>query len=133
MCCWKRVLVMTSVFSWQNSVSFCPASFCTLEAKLACYFRYLFCTPIPYNEKDILFLVLVLEGLVNLHRTIELQLFSISSWGTDLDYCDIEWFALRRKILSFLRLHPSTVLQNLLLTMKATSFLLRDSCSQWYI
>ena len=40
------------------------------------------------------FLVLVLEGLVNLHRTIELQLFSISSWGTDLDYCDIEWFAL---------------------------------------
>ena len=29
MCCWKRVFAMTSVFSWQNSVSLCPASFCT--------------------------------------------------------------------------------------------------------
>ena len=26
---WKRVFAMTSVFSWQNSVSLCPASFCT--------------------------------------------------------------------------------------------------------
>ena len=29
LCCWKRVFAMTSVFSWQNSVSLCPASFCT--------------------------------------------------------------------------------------------------------
>ena len=36
----------------------------------------------------------VLECLVNLHRTIQLQLFSITGWGIDLDYCDIEWFAL---------------------------------------
>ena len=35
--------------------------------------------------------------------------FSISGWGIDLDYCDIEWFALETEIiLSFLRLHPST-------------------------
>ena len=43
------------------------------KAKLACYFRYLltfyFCIPITYDEKDIFFLVLVLEGLVGLHRT----------------------------------------------------------------
>ena len=32
-------------------------------------------------------------------------------------------------ILSFLRLHPSTAFQTLLLTMMATPFLLRDSCS----
>ena len=38
--------------------------------------------------------MLVLEGLVDLHRTIQLQLFSITGWGTDLDYHDIEWFAL---------------------------------------
>ena len=25
--CWKRVFAMTSVFSWQNSISLCPASF----------------------------------------------------------------------------------------------------------
>ena len=45
------------------------------KAILACYFRYLltsyFCIPIAYDEKDIFFLVLVLEGLVGLHRTIE--------------------------------------------------------------
>ena len=40
------------------------------------------------------FLVLVLEGLVGLHGTIQLQLLSIGGWGMDLDYCDVEWFAL---------------------------------------
>ena len=29
LCCWKRMFTMTSVLSWQNSVSLCPASFCT--------------------------------------------------------------------------------------------------------
>ena len=38
--------------------------------------------------------MLVLKGLVGLHRTGELQLFCISGWGKDLDYYDIEWFAL---------------------------------------
>ena len=38
--------------------------------------------------------MLVLEGLVGLHRTVLLQLFSVTDWGIDLDYCDIEWFAL---------------------------------------
>ena len=41
-----------------------------------------------------LFLVLVLEGLVGLHRTINFRFFSITAWGIDFDYCDIEWFAL---------------------------------------
>ena len=38
--------------------------------------------------------MLVLEGLVDLHRTIQLQVLRITGWGTDLDYCDIELFAL---------------------------------------
>ena len=38
--------------------------------------------------------MLVLKGLVGLHRTIQLSFFSVTGWGTDLDYCDIEWFAL---------------------------------------
>ena len=38
--------------------------------------------------------MLVLKGLVGLHRTVQLQVFSITGWGMDLDYCDIEWFAL---------------------------------------
>ena len=36
--------------------------------------------------------MLVLEGLVGLHRTV--QLFSITGQGIDLDYCNTEWFAL---------------------------------------
>ena len=38
--------------------------------------------------------VLVLESLVGLHRTVNFSLFSINSWGTVLDYYDVEWFAL---------------------------------------
>ena len=37
--------------------------------------------------------MLVLKGLVGLHRTI-VSFFSVTGWGIDLDYCDIEWFAL---------------------------------------
>ena len=41
--------------------------------------------------------MLVLKGLVGLHRTfIELNFsfFSVTGWGINLDYRDIEWFAL---------------------------------------
>ena len=38
--------------------------------------------------------MLVLKGLVGLHRTVQLQLLFITGWGIDLEYCDIEWFAL---------------------------------------
>ena len=37
----------------------------------------------------------------------DFNFFSISDWGIDLDYGDVEWVALEI-ILSFLRLHPST-------------------------
>ena len=36
----------------------------------------------------------VLESLAGLHRTVKLSFLSITGWGIDLDYCDIEWFAL---------------------------------------
>ena len=38
--------------------------------------------------------MLVLECLVDLHSTVQLQLCSITGQGIDLDYCDIEWFVL---------------------------------------
>ena len=48
------------------------------KAKFASYSSSLltsyFCIPAPYGEKDIFFLVLVLEGLIGLHRTSQLQL-----------------------------------------------------------
>ena len=48
------------------------------KAKLVCYSRYLlasyFWIPVPYDEKDIFFSVLVLEDLVGHHRIIQLHL-----------------------------------------------------------
>ena len=48
----------------------------------------------PLWWKGHLFLVLVLEGLLHHHRTVQFSFFGISGWGIDLDYCDIGWFAL---------------------------------------
>ena len=39
--------------------------------------------------------MLVLESLGGLHRTLfNISFFSVTGWGIDLDYCDIEWLAL---------------------------------------
>ena len=38
--------------------------------------------------------MLVLEGLVGHHGTIQLQLLQHCWLGVDLDYCDTKWFAL---------------------------------------
>ena len=74
-CVWKRVFAMTNVFSWQNSVSLWPASFCVLACLLLqVSLDFLLLHSSPYNEKDIFFGVLVLEDIVDLHRTIQFQL-----------------------------------------------------------
>ena len=201
---------MTSVFSWQNSVSLCPASFCTPRPNLpvtpGISWTSYFCIPIPYNEKETslaaqmvkrlppmqetqvqslgwedplekamaphsstlawkipwmeghgslqslgsqrvrhnwatslhfimkgyLFWVLVLEGFVGLHRTLELQLLQHYWPGHRLGLLCYWTVCLGNEelILSFLRLQPSTAFRTLLLTMRATPFLLRDSCPQ---
>ena len=68
---------MTSVFSWQNSISLCLTSFCTPRPNLpvtpgiSWLSTFVFQSPIWKGH----FLgVLVLEGLVGLHRTTQLQL-----------------------------------------------------------
>ena len=38
--------------------------------------------------------MLVLEGLVGLHKPFNFSFFSITGQVIDLDYCNIEWFAL---------------------------------------
>ena len=38
--------------------------------------------------------MLVLKDLVGLHRAVQLQLLHITGCSIDLDYSDIEWFAL---------------------------------------
>ena len=77
LCCWKRVFGMTSAFSWQISVSLCPASFCTPRPNFPVtngisWLPTLHSSPLWW--KGHLLLVLALEGPVSLHRTIELQL-----------------------------------------------------------
>ena len=78
------------------------------------------------------FLVLDLEVLVGPHRTFIFSFSCICGWGIDLDYCDIEWFALEtnRDHSVVFEIFPSTAFQTLLLTMMATPFLLRDSFPQ---
>ena len=77
-CCDQCVLL--AKFCWPLSCFILYA-----KAKLAYYSKYLltsyFCIPIPYNEKDIFWGVLILEGLVGLHRTIQLQLLQHYSLG----------------------------------------------------
>ena len=41
--------------------------------------------------------MLVLEGLVGLHETVQLQLLQRYWSGIGLVYCDIEWFVLETK------------------------------------
>ena len=76
-CCWKRVFAMTSAFSCQNSISLCPTSFLIPRPNLpvtpgvSWLPTFAFQSPIMKRTS---FGVLVLEGLVGLHRTIQLQL-----------------------------------------------------------
>ena len=107
------MLGITSMFSSQNSVSFCPASF-VLQGQtclfLQVYLDFYICVAILCKEKDFfffLFLVLVLEGL---YRISQLQLVwhqwlghrfvtAVMLYGLPWKWIEI--------ILLFLRLHSS--------------------------
>ena len=76
LCCWKRVFAMTSEFSWQNSISLCPASFCTPRPNLPVTPGISWCPTFAFQSpimKRYFLGVLILEGLVSLHSTIQLQ------------------------------------------------------------
>ena len=108
---------MTIVFSWENCQPL-PCFIFYSKSKLACYSGYLliwyFCIPILCDEKDIsFFLVLVLEGVVGLHRTGQLQVrHQLLGHRIELLWC---WMVCLgnelRSFLSFLRLYPSTAFQ----------------------
>ena len=95
--CWKRMFAMTSAFSWQNSISLCPASFrvprpiCLL---LQVFVDFLLLHSSPLWWKLHLLWVLVLKGLVGLHRTVQLQLLLHYCLGHRLGLLWYEWFAL---------------------------------------
>ena len=74
--------------------------------------------------------MLVLKGHVGFHGIVQLQVFSITGWGIDLDYCDIEWFALEmnRDHSVIFDIASKYCILDSFVTMVATPFLLRDSC-----
>ena len=96
---------------------------CYSKDKFVCFSRCFLtsysCIPVPCNEKDIFFGVLVLKGLVGLHRTIQLQLLQHYWLGYTWITVILNGLPWKQTeiILSFLRLHPSTAFWTLLLTM----------------
>ena len=94
---------------------------------------FFFCIPVTYDEKGYLLWVWVLEGLVDLHRTIRLQLLQHYWLGHRLGLLWYWMACLGNKQQSFGHFWDCTEeLQfGLLLTMRASPFLLRDSCPQW--
>ena len=74
----RGCVAMTSAFSWQNSINLCPASFHIPKSNLPVTSGVSWLPTVHSNplwRKVHLCWVLVLEGHVGLHRTIQLQLF----------------------------------------------------------
>ena len=74
--------------------------------------------------------MLVLEGLVGHHRTFSFSFFFIIGWGIDVNYHDMELFALEmnRDHSVVFEIPSKYCILDSLLTVMATAFLLRDSC-----
>ena len=109
------------------------------KAKLACYSKCLltsyFSIPVPYDEKDIFFGVSSRKSCrYSQNRSTSASLALVGGTQTCITVIlnRLLWKQ-TEIILSFLRLHPGTAFQTLLLTMRATPFLLRDSCPQQQI
>ena len=140
LCYWKRVFAMTGVFCWQNSASLCPASFCNSKAKFACYSRYLLTSTFAYRSSmmkrtSFFFfpLVLVLGGLVSLYRIVQLQLLWHYWLGDRLGLLWCWMVYIGNELRSFCCFWDC--IQELhfglsLLTIRASPFLLSNSCPQ---
>ena len=76
--------------------------------------------------------MLVLEGHVGLHRPFNFSFFSVSGWGTDLDYCDVEWFALEtnQDHSVVFEIAPKYCISDSFVDCEGYSISLRDSCPQ---
>ena len=91
------MFALISAFSLQNSVSLCPASFCTSRANLSVTPGISQLSPFTFQSlmmKRTSIIVSILEGLVGPIELFNFNFFGIIRWAIDLDYCDFEWFAL---------------------------------------
>ena len=130
---------MTSAFSSENCQPL-PCFMLYSKAKVSCYSCNLltsqFCIPIHYDEKDIFFIGIssrrCFRSSWNQSASASLAaVVGVYTWITVI-LNDLHWKQ-TVIILPFLRLHPSTAFQTLLQTMRATPFLLRESCPQYQI
>ena len=77
LCCWKTVFAIISVFSWQNSVSLCPALLNTPRPNSPVTPGISWLPTLAFQSpmmKRTFFLVLILEGMVVIHISGQLQL-----------------------------------------------------------
>ena len=127
---------MTSTFCWPIFVSLCPASFCTPRPYFPVtpgisWLSTLHSSPLLWKKH--LFGVLVLESLVVLQRTVKLQLHLHYLSGDRLGFLWYWMTCLGKEPRSFCHFWDwiQVLHFGLLSSMKATPFLLRDSCPQY--
>ena len=115
----KRMFAVTSMFSWQNSVSLCPASFCTLRPNLPIILSTSWLSTLTFHPlwwKEHLFFMLMLEDAVGIHSTGQLRLLWrqwLGHWlGLAVMLNGLSWKQ-TSIILLFLSLHPSIAFQTL--------------------
>ena len=77
---------MTSMFSWLKTLLVFALLHFVFQGQICLLLQVslIFCIPVSYNEVDIVW-VLVLEGLVGLHRTMQLQLLQHYWFGHKLE------------------------------------------------
>ena len=112
--CYDQCILLAKLY--QSFPCFFPYS----KAKFACYSRCFltsyFCITVPY-KRHLFGGCYFQKALQVFTEPFNFSFFSISGWGIDFVYCNIEWFALEtNRDQSFLRLNPSTASWTLLLT-----------------
>ena len=135
-CVVGRGCLLWPIRSLGKTVSYCPASFHTPSPNIPVTpgISWLPTFAFQSPKMKITSFLLVLEGFIGLHRIVQFYLLQHLWLGHGLELL-LYWmvFSLGMKIkhsVVFFRWHPSTAFQTLLLTMRATPFLLRDSFPQ---
>ena len=136
---------MTSVFSWQKSVSLFPASFCTPRSNLPVTPGIsqlpTFAFQSAMMKRTSFFWCQFQKVLQAFIEPFNFNFFCISAWVMDLDCCDTKWFILEMnlnhsvvfeiapQVLHF-GLFYLFIYLFIYFTMRAIPFLQRDSCLQ---
>ena len=126
-CCWPVRSLGKTLLAFGLLHSVLQGQICLL---LQVFLDFVLLHSSPLQWKGHLFWLLVLEGLIGLHRTVQLLQHYWLGHRLGLLWYWMVCLGNEQIILSFLRLHPSTAFWTLLLTMMAAPFLLRDSCPQ---